>query len=255
MNSSSWTWVVDNPSEVTFKDGNTNGGYGILSTNAYFYDNGDGTSSADRGSSASMTDGNLRYRSWQLEAVTSFDFPVTISEAGYATVCAPVALTIPAGVTANTLTLATNGKTLVLSPVADAIPAGTPVLLEGPQGSYSFATTDGVPAIDAANVLVGTTAAIAAPDGSYILQNQSGKVGFYQVDVTEAQPKVPGFRAYLNVPSSPVKAFFFGEADGISAIAKDASAKDATIYNLAGQRVNKLQRGVNIVNGKKVLVK
>ncbi len=201
-----------------------------------------------------MTDGNLRYRSWQLEAVTSFDFPVNISEVGYATLCAPVALTIPAGVTANTLTLATNGKTLVLSPVADAIPAGTPVLLEGPQGSYSFATTDGVPAIDAANVLVGTTAAIAAPDGSYILQNQSGKVGFYQVDVTEAQPKVPGFRAYLNVPSSPVKAFFFGDTeDAIQSVISGAAS--AEIYNLAGQRVNKLQRGVNIVNGKKVLVK
>lgn len=255
MYSGSWAWVVGNPSEVTFQDGNTNGGYGILSKDAYFYDNGDGTSSADRGSSASMTDGNLRYRSWQLEAVTSFDFPVNISEAGYATLCAPVALTIPAGVTANTLTLATDGKTLVLSSVGDAIPAGTPVLIEGPQGSYSFATTDGVPAIDATNVLVGTTAAIAAPDGSYILQNQSGKVGFYQVDVTEAQPKVPGFRAYLNVPSSPVKAFFFGEADGISAVAKDASAKDATIFNIAGQRVAKAQKGIYIVNGKKVLVK
>ena len=252
MNSGSWDWVVGNPSEVTFQDGNTNGGYGILSKDAYFYDNGDGTSSADRGKSASMTDGNLRYRSWQLEAVSSFDFPVTISEAGYATLCAPVALTIPAGVTANTLTLATDGKTLVLSPVGDAIPAGTPVLLEGTQGSYSFATTDGVPAIDAANLLVGTYPAIQAPVASYVLQNQSGEVGFYQVD--DVIPSVRGFRAYLIV-SSPVKAFFFGEADGISAVAKDASAKDATIFNIAGQRVAKAQKGIYIVNGKKVLVK
>ena len=253
MNSGSWDWVVGNPSEVTFKDGNTNGGYGILSTNAYFYDNGDGTSSADRGSSASMTDGNLRYRSWQLEAVSSFDFPVTISEAGYATLCAPVALTIPAGVTANTLTLATDGKTLVLSPVGDAIPAGTPVLLEGTQGSYSFATTDGVPAIDAANLLVGTYPAIQAPVDSYVLQNQSGVVGFYQVD--NKIPNVRGFRAYLNVPSSSVKAFVFGVADAISSVNVEQSQKDATIFNIAGQRVAKAQKGIYIVNGKKVLVK
>lgn len=252
MNSGSWNWVVGNPSEVTFKDGNTNGGYGILSTNAYFYDNGDGTSSADRGSSASMTDGNLRYRSWQLEAVTSFDFPVNISEAGYATLCAPVALTIPAGVTANTLTLDTNGKTLVLSPVGDAIPAGTPVLIEGPQGSYSFATTDGVPAINAANLLIGTYPAIAAPVGCYVLQNQSGAVGFYQVD--NVTPNVRGFRAYIPTQTSPVKAFFFGDTeDAIQSVISGAAS--AEIYNLAGQRVNKLQRGVNIVNGKKVLVK
>ena len=29
----------------------------------------------------------------------------------------------------------------------------------------------------------------------------------------------------------------------------------AAIYNLAGQRVNKMQKGVNIVGGRKVLIK
>lgn len=190
---------------------------------------------------------------WNIEEVT--ELPVTISAAGYATLYAPVALNYPSVVTVSTVTINSDGATLDLAEVTGTIPANTPVLLAGKAGTYNFDITAGVPAIDAANVLVGTTAAIAAPDGSYILQNQSGKVGFYQVDVTEAQPKVPGFRAYLNVPSSPVKAFFFGEADGISAVAKDASAKDATIFNIAGQRVAKAQKGIYIVNGKKVLVK
>ena len=39
--------------------------------------------------------------------------------------------------------------------------------------------------------------------------------------------------------------------DGISAI---KSEKDEVIFNVAGQRLSKKQRGVNIVNGKKVLV-
>lgn len=30
---------------------------------------------------------------------------------------------------------------------------------------------------------------------------------------------------------------------------------NAEIFNVAGQRMNKLQRGINIVNGKKVLIK
>ena len=34
-----------------------------------------------------------------------------------------------------------------------------------------------------------------------------------------------------------------------------AGLKDATIFNLAGQRMSKLQRGLNIVNGKKYIVK
>ena len=28
---------------------------------------------------------------------------------------------------------------------------------------------------------------------------------------------------------------------------------EAAIYNLAGQRLNKIQKGINIVNGKKIL--
>jgi len=189
---------------------------------------------------------------WNIEEVT--ELPVTISAAGYATLYAPVALNYPSVVTVSTVTINSDGATLDLAEVTGTIPANTPVLLAGEAGTYNFDITAGVPAIDAANVLDGTTAAIAAPDGSYILQNQSGKVGFYQVDVTEAQPKVPGFRAYLNVPSSPVKAFFFGDTeDAIQSVISGAAS--AEIYNLAGQRVNKLQRGVNIVNGKKVLVK
>ena len=34
---------------------------------------------------------------------------------------------------------------------------------------------------------------------------------------------------------------------------KDAPGLEAPIFNLAGQRLQKLQRGINIVNGKKVL--
>ncbi len=259
MSSSSWAWVVGNPSEVTFYDGNTNGGYGILSTNAYFYDNGDGASSADRGSSASMTTGNLRYRSWALEEVTTL--PVTISEAGYATLCAPVALTIPEGVTANTVTINAEGEHLDLAPVSTTIPAGTPVILSGENGeaaapgSYNFAITADVDPSNAANVLTGVYAAIEAPNNSYILQNQSGKVGFYQVDISTATPKVPGFRAYY-IPAQVggVKAFFFGDTtDAIQSVKGSAAAGE--IYNLAGQRLSTLQKGVNIVNGKKVLVK
>lgn len=49
--------------------------------------------------------------------------------------------------------------------------------------------------------------------------------------------------------------FVFNGADGIQTV-ETMSAEDAkAIFNLAGQRMNRMQRGVNIVNGKKVLVK
>ncbi len=67
-----------------------------------------------------------------------------------------------------------------------------------------------------------------------------------------------GMRAYFNVPAaaanSGVKLFIDGETDAIDMIDGEPVA-GAAIYNIAGQRVNKAQRGIYIINGKKVLVK
>jgi hypothetical protein len=53
--------------------------------------------------------------------------------------------------------------------------------------------------------------------------------------------------------SYPVLAAF--DPDGIKGVVADKSGQAISIYNLAGQRLEKLQKGINIVNGKKVLVK
>ena len=187
---------------------------------------------------------------WTFEEATSIN--VTVSSAGYATLYVPFAVTIPSGIKAYAVS-GLSGNILTLAEIETTIPAGTPVILEGEANTYTFDITTGG-SYEGDNKLEGTYLQKAADDGSYILQNQNDKVGFYLVDTGIATPNVPANRAYLIV-SSPVKAFFFGEADGISAVAKDASAKDATIFNIAGQRVAKAQKGIYIVNGKKVLVK
>ena len=45
------------------------------------------------------------------------------------------------------------------------------------------------------------------------------------------------------------------DPDGISDIPATEQPTYVGIYNLAGQRLEKLQKGINIVNGKKILVK
>lgn len=55
-----------------------------------------------------------------------------------------------------------------------------------------------------------------------------------------------------------VKAFVLdleGGADGIRELTPINEAEGSKMYNLAGQRLSRLQKGLNIVNGKKVLVK
>ena len=198
---------------------------------------------------------------WEVIDAAGTEIEIAISDAGYATTYLPFDVTVPTGVTANAVTINADGVHLDLNSVGDKIPAGTPVLLEGNANTYSFAITTGG-SYAGENVLVGTYTPIVAPDESYILQKQNDKVGFYQVDYAYLtakgidKPNVPANRAYLTVPAggATVKAFFFnGGEDGISTIG-NAGGKNV-IYNIAGQRVQKAQKGLYIVNGKKVIVK
>ena len=67
---------------------------------------------------------------------------------------------------------------------------------------------------------------------------------------------IPAGKAYLNLGGSPAKEFLtfdFSETpDGIKTLSQ-TPVKEEGIYNLSGQRLNKMQKGINIVNGKKVL--
>ena len=68
---------------------------------------------------------------------------------------------------------------------------------------------------------------------------------------------IPEGKAYLNTGDTPVKefiAFEFGGADGVQNIDVNVNL-NAEIYNLAGQRMSRPVKGVNIINGKKVVVK
>ena len=192
------------------------------------------------------TDTHYRYF---LEKVTSL--PVTISSVGYSTFYSPVALTIPGGVTAYIAS--DEGDYLHLTAIdGGTIPANTGVILAGEAGTYNFAITTGG-SVDS-NELTGTVAAIARPADSYVLSGGDNGLGFY----ADGAETIPGFKAYL--PSASVKGFLgfnFDGADAIQAIGNGQLTidNDKVIYNLAGQRVSKLQRGVNIINGKKVVVK
>ena len=178
------------------------------------------------------------------------------SAAQYGTFCAPFDVTIPAGVTAYTISsIAENGK-LALDEQQNTIPAHTPVIVYSESASGINEVQFGVATSGTAtsDYLTGVYTDTTAPVGSYVLQNQSGRVGFYQVQAG-TQPWVRANRAYLTVPASAnVKAFYMDDATAIQTVEELLSGK-AEIYDLAGRRQQKLQKGINIVGGKKVLVK
>ena len=182
---------------------------------------------------------------------------VSVSDALISTFCAPFTVAIPADyqsvVTASTVT-GVEGNVLKLEPVADyVIPANTPVIVEIPM-AYTLPVSGiyvkGTPAV---GLMTGVYENTLAPVGSYVLQNLNDKVGFYQVTAGN-QPTVGANRCYLTVDSG-IKAFFFEEDDAtaIQAIDNGQQTAEGAIYNVAGQRLNKMQRGINIINGKKIL--
>ena len=212
----------------------------------YLHSTGVDGSNADRNTLADQFKQN---NSFTLETVSTL--PVTITAAGYATLYAPVALTIPTGVTAYVA--ADNGEYLSLTAIEGGIiPAETGVILAGNEGTYDFAITTGGSV--EGNALTGTIEAIARPENSYILsKNSSDVVAFYKDGATT----IPGFKAYLASGVGDVKEFRFDNETGIRSIdnEKMRNGENEMIFNLAGQRVAKAQKGLYIVNGKKLLVK
>lgn len=95
------------------------------------------------------------------------------------------------------------------------------------------------------------------PSGSYILSKYNGRFAFYMVD-GENVKKAQQYRCYLTNPApTAVSAFYLngeGETTGINALLNGNNG-ETEIYDLSGKRLNHLQKGINIVNGQKVLVK
>lgn len=121
-------------------------------------------------------------------------------------------------------------------------------------GHYRIAsiavTYTGSPANIEGNDLIGTAEDIEAA-GKYVLAKPEGKpVGFYLAD----KGTIKAGKAYLEAAAG-VKAFYFNEETetAIENLTPAISEGEGVIYNLAGQRISKMQKGINIVGGKKIL--
>jgi hypothetical protein len=182
--------------------------------------------------------------------------PVVMTDAKYATFCAPFDVNVPYGMKAYTVQGVNEDTSLDMADVKDVIPANTPVILSGNSAKSLTAYGVAVPATTEGGMLIGVYSDTEAPVGSYVLQNIDGVVGMYQVAEGE-QPIVKANHAYLIVQTYKAKAFYFSkkdadEATGINLTPALSESKEV-IYNMAGQQVKKAQNGIYVINGKKVL--
>ena len=146
----------------------------------------------------------------------------------------------------------------IIKEKADIVPVGEVILVrsDSGKGTYNIPITKSS-AIFTDNLLKVVTAnRLKVPQANtiYCLEEQNSLQGFY--------PKGAGKyltrgKVYLDLSESSIRPniilFSPDDATGINGVEPSISKQGPTIFNLAGQRLNKPQRGLNIINGRKIL--
>lgn len=189
---------------------------------------------------------------------------LTVGEisANVATYSSPFPVKLPEGVDAYIAKQ--DGENIVLQKITGALPANTGVILSSENAAEYYIPTARTTETEAEateiadNKLVATTGSAVADDvNAYILSKNETKAVFKKLSATNRT--IAQYKAYLKLdagtqPANLSLAFAGSNLTGIQNVT-ETSAKSKTAYDLAGRKVGKLQKGIYIVNGKKVIVK
>lgn len=203
-------------------------------------------------------DGHSETHSWTIEPVV--ELPVTITSAGYATFYAPVAVNIPDGVKAYTVSVNEDGWA-DLEEIVISFSPNVGVVLAAEEGTYNLPISEDDTVYEG-NALRGTVAATYITDDAYVLGIVDNEVGFYTATKNQQDNtawKNNSHKAYLPAPATAegVASYSFrfeGATTAIENVEVENTVK--AIYDLTGRRVEAISApGIYIINGKKVLVK
>ena len=208
-----------------------------------------------------MSDTNTKYVVPSGVTAKNVSIERTIPEGQWIGLCLPFDYDIPSGWDVRELTsVVGSGESASMRfSTATTIEAGKPYIVKpaADSGVTSITATNKAIATAASTLeegdvnMIGNFAQTSIPVGSFYI-NTSSQLKKLNANATSNTLK--GFRAYFTVDSN-VKALNFDfddDATGIS-LTPALSEGEGAIYNVAGQRMNKMQKGINIVNGKKIL--
>lgn len=182
--------------------------------------------------------------------------------ANIATYSSPFPVVLPKEVDAYIAVSA--GETIVLKKITGALPKNTGVILSAEEDKDyipTACTTEEVASIDAGNKLVASTGtAIDASTKAYVLAKNTdtdNKAVFKILSSNTEDRALAQYKAYLNLTGIQAAKLSISFNDNVTAISNAtlAQGKTTSIYDLCGRKSNKLQKGIYIVNGKKIIVK
>ena len=191
-------------------------------------------------------------------------YSLIVPESGIAVLCLPFHVVMPEGMCAYDLIASDvkvdeTGKCFgTLKPVADSgetLKAGTPVVVVAEEGKYNLDITIG------ANIAHGALPG-SLLRGNFVKEELAGgeflfaaEMALYRMgEPTTMKPN----QCWVELPSemADVESVLLQLNDDVNAIgALNADEVEAAVYNIAGQRLVAPQKGYNIINGKKVIIK
>ena len=181
---------------------------------------------------------------------------VTLNAYGYKTFCSQYPLNFGGDneFTAWELTDVASNGTITFSQITTAIKGGQGILLKGAaDDTIEIPTADSDVTLDY-NLLEGTLAPTYIGEEEYYALSGNTFVKVHEGVVPAGKAILDA--TWVNIYSAVKEfTFVFDSADGIQTIEKVSAEEAAKIFDLSGRRLNRTQKGVNIVNGKKILVK
>ena len=184
----------------------------------------------------------------------SVSYTLTVGPTGFATLYSPVAVALPDDVTVYAVTSATSSKATLTE--KEDLPANQGAIIAATEGTYTF-TTGEATSDWTGNLLKGSSVDAEITKAGYVLASKDGVTGFYCAEMTDGKFLNNAGKAYL--PASAVTAgarclsFDFGTETAIEGVEGENGNVKTEIYDLAGRRVQGAQKGIFIVNGKKVI--
>lgn len=204
--------------------------------------------------------------SYTIEQLSAF--PLTLPADGTAAICLPFNVVIPEGACAYDATATgiafdseVGGYTCTMAPIAtsgETLKGGTPAIINGSEGLYALPITmndGGAKGSLDQSLLKGNYVAGTLTQGGdtrkYLLAMEDGAAEF---EAFEGSTSVPANQCWMEcgMPEVDELTLCFGTSTDIRTVSAARAARK--VYNIAGQRLSEPQKGLNIVEGKKVFV-
>lgn len=201
---------------------------------------------------------------WHLYRVESVSG--TITDAGWSTFASPYNLDLSSVENGTAYyASAASGSKVTLTSTTATVPAGEGIMIKGTAGeTFTIDVAASGTAIDG-NLLKGQTttgnvAASTAGTYHYVFGFNTADPSIYGFYNLASATSVPAGKAYLETTTeltagARISIVFEDETTGISLTENSELRTENAVYDLQGRRVAQPQKGLYIVNGKKVVIK